>query len=430
MCIGRFGTSVRAVTFDVSVPRYLLAKSLGAVTNHVVFGAASGLRMRDVSLPALPGPHWVELDVVRAGICGTDVGTLTFDASPILEPFGSFPAVLGHEILARVRTVGAAVRSVAPGQRVAVDPLVSCQVRGYAESDWCRACTDGRAALCHRAGEPGPQAVGGRPLRPGITIGYHGDLPGGWGERLLAHETQLHAVPDTIDDRTGVLVEPLAVGVHGVLRAMPDRDAPVLVIGSGAIALGTVWALHALGHRGGIVLQAKRARERELGARLGAGEVVAPSEAPAALSATGAKAYTPMVGPTVFAGGGFPLVFDCVGSRASLDQALRYASAGGSVTMLGCAAVVRRLDLTLLWARELSLRGAVGYGREQWHGRAMHTFALTLELLQATDAPVAEIVTHSYPLDRYRTALASARHHKDSGAIKVVLTPPEARRAP
>ncbi len=421
---------MRAVTFDVSVPRYLLAKSVGAVTNHVVFGAASGLRMRDLRMPALPGPNWVELDVVRAGICGTDVGTLTYDVSPILEPFGSFPAVLGHEILARVRTVGSAVRSVAPGQRVAVDPLISCQVRGYGESDWCRACTNGRAALCHRAGERGPQAVGGHPLRPGMTIGYHGDLPGGWGERLFAHETQLHVVPDAVDDHTGVLLEPLAVAVHGVLHAPPDRDVPVLVIGSGAIALGTVWALRALGHRGGIVLQAKRAREQELGVRLGATEVVAPSQARAVLTATGARGYKPMVGPEVFAGGGFPLVVDCVGSRASLDQAMRYTSTGGSVTMLGCAAVVRRLDLTLLWARELSLRGAVGYGREQWHGRAMHTFAITLELLQATDAPVAEIVTHSYPLDRYRTALASARHHQDSGAIKVVFTPPEFRRAP
>jgi threonine dehydrogenase-like Zn-dependent dehydrogenase len=421
---------VRAVTFDVSVPRFVLAKGLSRFTNAVVFGRASGLSMRDVAAPALPGPRWVELEVLACGICGTDVGTLTFAASPILEPFGSFPAVLGHEILARVRAVGTDVTAVAPGQRVAVDPLVSCGVRGFGESSQCPACSAGRPAMCHRAGERGRQMIDGRPIRPGITVGYHGDLPGGWAERMVAHETQLHPVPDVIDNRTAVLVEPLAVAVHGVLEAAPDPNASVLVIGSGAIALGTVWALRALGHRGPVVAQAKRPAEHRILRALGASRTVTPQTARDALLETGARAYKPMVGAEVFGGGGFAVVFDCVGSQRSIDQALRYAEAGGTIAMLGCAAIVRRLDLTLLWARELTISGTIGYGREQWQGRVLHTFALTLELLQATDTPIAEIVTHTYPLDRYRTALASARHHRKSGAIKVVLTPPAPQHAP
>lgn len=414
---------MRAVTFDVSVPRYVIGRSLGRLTDAAVFGPPSGVRLSEIDLPPLPGPRWVDLEVMAGGICGTDIGTLTFGVSPILEPFGSFPAVLGHEILARVARVGPAVEGVVVGQRVAVDPLVSCQVRGYEDDDWCAACRAGRPAGCDRGGEVGRTRIGGRPLAPGLTLGYHRDLPGSWGERLLAHESQLVPVDERLPDAVAVLIEPLSVAVHAVLRTPPPLDAQVLVIGSGPIALATVWALRALGHDGVLVAQAKRPRERALALALGASDVTAPRDADALLRRTGARAYRPMIGPEVYAGGGFTTVYDCVGSRASLDQALRYAATRGTIVLLGCAGKVRALDLTLVWARELDVRGVAGYGLEAWGGEALHTFTLTQRLLVATEAPVADMITHTYPLDRYRTALSAARRRRVSGAIKVVLTP-------
>ena len=105
---------MRAVRFDVTVPGFLLGKGLGGITESVIFGRASGLRLADVAEPPLPAADWVRLEVLKAGICGTDIGNLTFSASPAMEPFGSFPAVLGHEILARVTEVGPAVAIVHP----------------------------------------------------------------------------------------------------------------------------------------------------------------------------------------------------------------------------------------------------------------------------------------------------------------------------
>ena len=414
---------MHAVSFHVSVPRYLVGRAFGGISDATVFGWPSGLRLGDVAVPPLPGPRWTELAVIGGGICGTDIGNLTFRASTAMEPFGSFPAVLGHEILARVVAVGGEVESVQPGQRVVVDPIVSCEVRGYPPDDWCPSCRSGRPASCHRGGDEGRVTVGGRPLARGLTIGYHRDLPGGWGERVLAHESQLVPVPDALPDRTAVLIEPLAVGVHAVLSAPPPLDGEVLVIGSGPVALATVWALRALGHDGPIVAQAKREREQALARALGATDVCAPAGARTLLLRTGARPYRPIVGPEVYAGGGYATVYDCVGSAESLAQALRSGSTRGTVVMLGCAATVRSLDLTMVWARELTVRGVVGYGREAWSGETLHTFALTQRLLEATDAPVADLVTHSYPLDRYRTALSAARNRRVSGAIKVVLTP-------
>ncbi|MBI4520963.1 MAG: alcohol dehydrogenase catalytic domain-containing protein [Gemmatimonadetes bacterium] len=419
---------VRAITFDVSVPRYLLGKTLGPFTDLAVFGPPSGVRLREVPEPSLPGPRWARLEVILCGICGSDIGNLTFESSPALEPFASFPAVLGHEILARVIEVGPAVMRVRPGDRVVIDPILSCVVRGYPEDSVCRSCEHGLPGTCERAGEEGPLQLDGRPLARGLTMGYHRDLPGGWAERIIAHESQLHPVSDALDDRVAVLTEPLSVGVHAVLRAPPAATDTVLVIGSGPIALGTIWALRALGFTGRIVAQAKRKHEAELAQALGADEAVAPgAEARDALMGTGASAYMPLIGPEVYAGGGFTYVFDCVGSAETLDQALRFASPRGRIALLGCAGHLRGLDLTFLWARELTVIGFLAYGVEEWRGERVHTFEVTQRLLLEGASPVggsvASMVTEIFPLSHYRDALAAAAHRARSGAIKVLLSP-------
>lgn len=414
---------MRAVTFDVSVPRYLAARTLGRLSDWVLYGPPGPVSYGERPEPELPRDDWVLLDVVLCGICGSDIANLGFSSSPSLEPFGSFPAIPGHEILGRVREVGPAVHDLEVGQRVVVDPQVSCTVRGWGEEP-CPSCAGGRPGTCERAGESGALTVGGGPLAPGSFVGYHRDLPGGWGERMIAHRSHVFPVDDALDDRTAVLVEPLSVGMHAVLDAPPPQDARVLVIGSGPIALGTVWALRASGFGGYLLAQTKRAHEARLARRLGATEVVSPGDdAREALLGTGARAYEPMLGPEVYAGGGFPLIFDCVGSRSSLQQALRFAAPRGRIALLGCAAKVRDLDLTFVWARELEIHGFVGYGTERFRGRELHTFEVTLELLLETGAPVQALVTHVFPLPQYRDGLAAAANHRRSRAVKVLLEP-------
>jgi threonine dehydrogenase-like Zn-dependent dehydrogenase len=255
-------------------------------------------------------------------------------------------------------------------------------------------------------------------------MGYHRDLPGGWGEMMVAHQSQLFPLPDEMEDRMAVLVEPLSIGVHAVLQSPPRPQEPVLVIGSGPIAMGAIWALKATGFTGDLVAQVKRPQEVALARELGATDTVAPGpEARQALVDTGAMAYQPIVGPEVYAGGGFPLIYDCVGKKESLDQALRYASPRGRVVMLGCSAQLRSLDLTLLWARELEVRGFLGYGREEWRGEEKHTFEVTRELLMEVGIPVEKLVTHVFPLRQYRDALKAASNRRSSGAMKVVLEP-------
>lgn len=415
---------MKGVTFNVSVLHFLLAKTAGRISDSALYGLLSGVKMSDLPEPQLPGPDWVEIEVVAGGICGSDISNLTYSASPAMEPFGSFPAVLGHEILGRVKSVGANVSKVSQGQRVTVDPMISCTTRGYPPEDPCPSCCEGLHCTCERAGEDGVTLIGDEPLSRGLTIGYHRDLPGGWGQAVLAHESQVFPVDDRVPDEAAVLLEPLSIALHAVLRTPPKGEEPAFVIGSGTIALATIWALRATGFQGPILAQAKREHEQELARTLGATEVVAPGfEAKDALIDTGASAYMPVVGPEVFSGGGFPVIYDCVGSQSSLAQSLGFASPRGRIVVIGCVAEFKKLDLTFVWARELRIRGAVGYGLETWRGERRHTFEVAHDLLLETGAPVQNMVTHAYPLDQYRDALRAAANHRKSGAVKVVLQP-------
>jgi len=416
---------MKAISFKVSVPGFVLARSIGRFSDAALFGALSGVRVIDRDPSALPGPDWVRAEVVLAGICGSDIGNLTYSASPAMEPFGSFPAVLGHEIVARVVEVGSEVSQDLVGQRVAVDPFLHCRVRGWTESQWCPSCAEGRHATCELAGDEGPAIIDGAPIAPGLTQGYHRSLAGGWGAEIIAHQSQVFVVDEAVSDRRAVLIEPLAVGMHAVLNSPPpDPSAPVLVLGSGPIALGTIWALRATGFEGEILAQTKRPHEEKLARLFGASAVVRPGdEGRQAIIDTGAQAYMPIVGDEVYAGGGFPLIFDCVGSGQTLAQSLRWARPRGHIVMLGCAAELSRLDLTFVWAREVTVQGFVGYGRESWRGVERHTFEITHDLLVETGTPVDEMITHVFALSQARDALSAAANRRRSGAVKVLFDP-------
>ncbi len=415
---------MKAVRFEFSLPRYVVGKALGGFTSSVTLGALSALKLREVPEPALPGPAWARLRVLAAGICGTDISTFTYHTSPLLEPFASFPCIPGHEVLARVEEVGPQVRGVAPGDQVVVDPMLSCRHRGYPDKEVCPSCRAGYPSTCGNAGEDGPLVLDGQPLSRGFTIGYHRHLPGGWGEIMVAHQDQLFRVPEEVGEKGGVLVEPLSIGLHAALNTPAHRDEPILVIGSGPIAMGAAWALRASGFTGEVVVQAKRSGEAKVARSLGASQVIRPGDdARDAMVATGARAYQPIIGPEVYAGGGFPLIYDCVGSPGSLDQALRYMAPRGRIVLLGCAGQLRKVDLTFLWAKEVEVKGFLGYGTERWEGEERHTFQVTMEALRERTYPVEDLVTHVYPLGQFRDALRAAANRRRSGAMKVVLKP-------
>ena len=378
---------MRALVYERSLPRFAAAKVVGALAPGR--GATVGpLRLADVDPPELPGPGWVRVRPRLAGICGSDLATVDGKTSRYFEPLVSFPFTPGHEV----------VGELDDGSRVVLEPVLACGARGIDPP--CPQCAAGRTQRCER------QSFGA--LEPGLQTGYCADTGGGWGAWLVAHESQLHRVPDDLSDEAAVLVEPAACAVHAA-RSVPGGGA-VAVVGAGTLGLCTVAALASSPRRPELLLAtAKHPEQRALARSLGADVVVAPGElARAVRRATGSlRAGAQLTG-------GLPAVVDCVGSEDSVSSSLEVVAPGGTVVLLGMPGRVS-LDLTPLWHREVRLVGSYAYGEEDG-GR---TFDLAFDLVRT--AGLERLLSATYPLDRYEEALAHAAEAGRRGAVKIAF---------
>ena len=102
---------MRAIVFDLSLPRYALGKAFGKQVPSLYWGPLSCVSLREVPEPPLRGPAWATIAVEATGFCGSDLAAVMLKMSPAMSPFSSFPAVLGHEIFGRLREVGAEARA-------------------------------------------------------------------------------------------------------------------------------------------------------------------------------------------------------------------------------------------------------------------------------------------------------------------------------
>jgi L-iditol 2-dehydrogenase len=202
--------------------------------------AAVLLEPRRIELRELPlasvGPDEVELEVLYVGICGTDLAC--YQGKNVLL---KMPVVLGHEFCARVRSCGSEVRTVSPGQVVAVAPLIAC--------GRCRFCAAGQEHLC--------------PERIIFGVGVDGALR----ERLVMPSRTLFPVPDGVPWGDCALTEPLAVAIHAVKRT-PVTDRRVMISGAGAIGLLIAQVVRVLGAASVLLLDVEDKR-LDLARRMG-----------------------------------------------------------------------------------------------------------------------------------------------------------------
>lgn len=409
---------MKGLVFDLSIPKYAVAKGVGGLFPRVHYGKGSSLSLRDLPQPKLPAGQWLRMAPVLSGLCGSDLATIFFKASPQLEPFNSFPAVLGHEVVARATEIPDGVRGIESGARYAVNPLLPCKLRAFEAV--CRQCAEGHESGCEHAAEGC--------LSPGLMLGFCKDLPGGIGTELVANAAQLHRVPEKVSDKAAVLIEPLAVSTHAVLKHPPRDDERVLIIGGGPVAFATLWAIRALGHKCHVTLLTVEAYQLELAKALGADEVMRASkealeETKEVARRTEGRVYSPIIGPPTLVGG-FHRVFECVGTQMSLSAALRYTRAFGTIVLIGAASVIKELDWTSVWKNELTVAGSYVYGVEDFRGARKHTFDVVIELLERGEGPdPSPLVTHVFGLTEYGQAIEANIQRGKYKSVKTVFDP-------
>jgi threonine dehydrogenase-like Zn-dependent dehydrogenase len=245
---------------------------------------------------------------------------------------------------------------------------------------------------------------------------------------LVAHESQLHRVPEALPDEAAVLAEPAACAVHvalswaaeGLQQAAPGspsaaaEEVTAVVIGAGTLGLCTIAAMARFRDDiTRIVAVAKHPVQRELAKSLGATTVAEPGDLRRAVR----RATGSWILDNGQLSGGAPLVVDCVGTAASLASALAVAAPGGTVLLAGMPAPAS-VDLTPLWQREVRIAGCYTYGPEPLAG-GRHSFDLAFELAEA--ARLERLLSATYPLERSAEAIEHAAAAGRRGAVKVAF---------
>lgn len=254
----------------------------------VVFPAPETVVVDQIPEPAC-GPDEVIVQVATCGLCGTDLHIYRN------EYMSDFPLVPGHEFGGVVREVGEEVRGLSPGDRVAVDPNLSC----------------GHCYFC-------------RNLQPNHCLNWEAvgvTRSGAMAEYVAVPARACYRVPDGLTDAQVAFIEPLACVVHALnrLRIWPGDE--VLIFGAGPMGLLLVQALR----------------------NSGASQVVAVDKQPDRLALAGQMGATSTVaaGPNQAealrdtAPHGFALVVDATGVPAVIEQAFRYLKPRGQYLQFG-----------------------------------------------------------------------------------------------
>jgi L-iditol 2-dehydrogenase len=393
---------VRAIQFDYADPSFPAS-------------------MTEVPEPSLPGPEWGRVTVAVGGICGSDLHLFAHNTgpSPTLMSLGTFPFVLGHEIVGTIAEAGPGCH-LPVGTRVALDPCIPCAPRGIDPP--CANCARGWMSSCLN--------LDSKVLSGGRSLGFTQNLGGGWAEQVVAHTSMLHRVPDPLTDLGAVLHEPVSIACHGLLRAPPQNGDPVLVVGAGVIGLAALAALKGLFPLCPVTVLARHRHQAAAAAACGADHVVVSQGGSEHFEELAVISGARVVGhkKNLMLMGGFPYVVEAVGAPQSVTEALRAVAHRGTVLLLG-AAGVSEVDLTPIWYKEAALVGSIDHTVDTGSapglagGPGRHSVDRALDILAAGLLPHDVVVTHEFALEDYRSGIETAIDRESSHAIKVVFRP-------
>jgi len=298
-----------------------------------------------------PGPRDVVVEVAAVGICGTDIHILDGDFAPT-----PYPIIPGHEFSGTVVAIGSEVTELTVGDRVAVDPSLFCGE--------CHFCSIGRGNLCERW-----NAIG-------VT------KPGACAEYALAPVANCYRLPAQVSLEHGALVEPLSCAVHG-FDLLPGRVGEhYLVYGAGTMGLLMAQLARSAGAASVAVVDLNTDRLR-VATKLGADVAAVDAD----------ELDRPQ---------GWDVVIDCTGAVPAIEDGLTRVRRGGTFQVFGVAAAGATASFSpfRVYHDEITIVGSMA---------VLHSFGRAVDLLVKGVIDAAAMISHSFRLDEYVSALDAFR---------------------
>ncbi len=313
-------------------------------------------------------PDELLISMEACGICGTDIHI--FDGSANSAP----PVIPGHEYTGTVKDVGSDVTRFKIGDRVVIDPNITC---GH-----CYYCRRGLPHLCKNL----------------TALGVHRD--GGFAEFSIVPETQVYKLPDNIPFDWGTFVEPLSCSIHGMDLADITSGDTVVILGAGVIGL-MILELTSFSGAGKIIVVEPNKERREIAHKLKAHIVIDPTK----------EDVRDIIMRNSY--NGADVVIECAGlpttSRLTFDLVRR----AGRIILFGVCDKEAKIFIKPqeIYYKELTIKGSF---------INPNTFSRAIELLSLGKIDFSKFNITRFPLEELLKAFEC---HREQKATKIIILP-------
>ncbi|MFC1916480.1 zinc-binding dehydrogenase [Chloroflexota bacterium] len=308
--------------------------------------------LRDIEKPGC-GPGTMLLDMKATAICGTDLETYRHAKVAL-------PRILGHETTGIVVDKGKDVSKFNIGDRIVVNPIVSCGM--------CRLCFDGKDYLCPLGGLMGR------------------DLDGTFAEYVVVNESNAYILPDELAFTEGTQLQTLATVYHAQKRLQIEPGQSALVVGLGAAGLLHV-QLAKLSGATPLVVTTRSQSKLDLAKQLGADVAIRLTDDNAAAQIREATH-----------GNGPDIVIEAVGVPSTATFSLDVVAPGGKVLMFGIfhGTLDKDFNTNLIYYKEINLIGSRAAGKGDWQP--------AINLVKSGGISLKPLLTHQLPLHEIQKA--------------------------
>jgi L-iditol 2-dehydrogenase len=315
----------------------------------------------------------VLIRMAKVGICGSDVHY--YVSGKIGSQVVQYPFTVGHEGAGVVESIGSAVKNVKPGDRVAIDPAISCR-----ECDQCKA---GRGHTC-------------RKLK---FLGCPGQVEGCLCEYIIMPQECCYKIKDSMTFEQATISEPLAIGVYSVKQSIPMQGAKVGILGAGPIGLSVLLPARAQGAEK-IYVTDKIDDRVKVARGAGADWAGNPEKQEIVEDITNLEPD------------GLDVVFECCGQQEALDEAIQLLRPGGKLMLIGIPAVDRiSFVIDKIRRKEICIQNV---------RRQVDCVQEALDMIDNKSIDVDFMVTHHFGSAGTKDAFDLVANYKD-GVIKAII---------
>lgn len=321
--------------------------------------APEDMRIVDIEKPVIDKEKNVLIKMKAAGICGSDRGILHGTNAA-----ATYPRIIGHEIVGVVEEIGEGVTKVKPGDRVIIDQVTNC---GH-----CYACRMGRPNVC-------------------IDLKVKGvHIDGGYREWMTCNEKDCYILPDFLEDKDCVMIEPTTIAVQSCSRAELKEIDDLLIIGAGALGTSLI-KIAKLYNPHKLIVSDIDDVKLENALKLGATDVINSKKEDLEEAV---KRLTGGYGTTV--------TIDAACVKGSLLSALKVTGPAGRVMTMGFSVAPEEVNNFLITSKELDVRGSRLQNRK---------FQQVIDLVNEGKIDLKDSVSHTFPV----TEAVEAFKFADSG---------------